>query len=111
MIESKIPSKGYKDENGHRRCTLHLQAADKKFTVFIRQHDRFIENFSVGLRYQTGDKTLGTITLIRYNGAHGEASRYGDGHYAKAHIHHVTAVEVSSGSAQPLTLPPTYPHS
>ena len=101
MIESKIPTKGYKDENGHRRCTLNLQAAHKTFTVFIRQHERFIENFSMGLRYQTGDKMLGTITLIRYNGPHGEASRYADGHYAKPHIHRVTAVEVSSGSTQP----------
>ena len=100
-IESKIPAKGYQHENLHRRCTLSLQADDEKFTVFIQQNDRFVENFSIGLRYQTGDKTLGAITLIRYNGAHGEVSRHPDGHYAKAHTHRVTAVEVSSGSAQP----------
>ena len=71
------------------------------FVVFIRQNNRFIENFTIGLRYHTGDKTLGTITLLRYNGPHGESRPQTDGHYAKPHIHRVTEAEIASGSRQP----------
>ena len=66
-----------------------------------RQNEKFIENFSIGLRYKTGDDSLGTITLIRYNGPHGETSRSPDGHYNKPHIHRITASEIASGSTQP----------
>ena len=79
-IGAKTPSSGYREENGHRRCDLLLQAVSDEgttFMVFVRQNSKFIENFSIGLRYQTGDKMLGTITLVRYNGPHGEVNRYG----------------------------------
>ena len=104
IIGSKTPSAGYKEENGHRRCELDLQAMsddDITFAVFIRQNNRFIENFSIGLRYHTGDKALGTITLVRYNGPHGESRAQTDGHYAKPHIHRITEAEIASGSRQP----------
>ena len=104
IIGSKTPSAGYKEENGHRRCELDLQAMsddDITFAVFIRQNNRFIENFSIGLRYHTGDKALGTITLVRYNGPHGESSRQPDGHYATPHIHRITEAEIESGSREP----------
>ncbi len=64
--------------------------------VFIRQHSRFIENFSIGLRYRTRDRTPGTITLVRYNGPHGESSREPGDHYARAHIHRVTARDIDA---------------
>ncbi len=51
--------------------------------------------------YKTKDKALGSITLVRYNGPHGETSRNKDGHYAKSHIHRITAEEVQSGIMQP----------
>ena len=51
--------------------------------------------------YQTGDKRLGTITLVRYNGPHGEINRHADGHYNKPHIHRITAAEIASGSTEP----------
>ena len=104
MIGAKSPNKGYKEENGHERCDLDLEATSTsgaKFTAFIRRHNKFIENFSIGLRYQTDDRSLGTITLVRYNGAHGEVSRQPDGHYAKPHIHRMTAAEIVSGNTQP----------
>ena len=44
------------------------------FRVFIRQNTNFIENFSIGLLYHTGDRMLRTIALVRYNGPHGETS-------------------------------------
>ena len=103
-ILAKSPSSGYRQEGGHNRCDLELQAASdgsEVFTVFIRQHSRFIENFSIGLRYRTGDRTLGTIPLVRYNGPHGETSRQPDGHYSNPHIHRVTSAEIASGNIQP----------
>ena len=59
------------------------------------------DNFSIGLRYETRDRSLGTITLVRYNGPHGDTSRHPDGHYAKPHIHRITASEIASGSIHP----------
>ncbi len=100
-IQSKTPARGYKEESRYRRCTLSLQAVDERFTVFVRQNKEFIENFSIGLRYLSGDRTLGTITLIRFNGPHGETSRDPDGHYAVPHIHRISLDELKSGSTEP----------
>ena len=103
-IVKKEPVRGYKEENRHKRCDLELEtmpSSDHKFTVFTRQNMAFIENFSIGLRYQTNDPKLGTITLVRYNGPHGEYSLHPDGHYAQPHIHRITATEIASGNTQP----------
>ncbi len=103
-IKTRTPARGYKEEGGHKRCDLELEASfdnGAKFTVFIRQSSEFIENYSLGLRYQTNDRTLGTITLVRYNGPHGEYSLPQDGHFASPHIHRITAKEIASGTTQP----------
>ena len=103
-IVSKTPAVGYRNENLHRRCELELTASsspDTEFTVFVRQNDKFIENFSIGLRYKTKDRTLGTITLLRYNGPHGETSRRLGGHFGRPHIHRVTARELAEGNREP----------
>lgn len=103
IIVSKRPRHGYREENGNRRCDLELRSRGKDgstFAVFIRQNLQFAENFSIGLRYRV-DLPLGAITLVRYNGPHGETSRAPDGHYAKAHIHRITEQELASGSTQP----------
>lgn len=103
-ITKREPARGYREGGRHLRCDLELECAQDSgttFTVFIRQSTEFMENFSIGLRYQTNDSILGTITLIRYNGPHGETSRDPDGHYAKSHIHRITASELGSGSVQP----------
>ena len=89
-ITNKTPANGYRDQGSHARCDLELEATtpdDARFAIFIRRHNRFIENFSIGLRYRTSDRTLGSITLVRYNGPHGETSRDPDGHYDKPHVH------------------------
>ena len=104
IIVDRNPRVGYSEENQHSRCDLSLDAdadSDAKFRVFIRKHSRFIENFSIGLRYLTDNPAVPIITLVRYNGAHGESSRQPDGHYATPHIHRITATEVASGSGQP----------
>lgn len=103
-IVSKTPAVGYRSENLHRRCELELTSSSSpitEFTVFIRQNDKFIENFSIGLRYKTRDRTLGTITLVRYNGPHGETSRGPGGHFGRPHIHRVTARELAEGNREP----------
>ena len=103
-IVSKTPAVGYRNENLHRRCELELTASSNpsaEFTVFIRQNDKFIENFSIGLRHKTKDRTLGTITLVRYNGPHGETSRGPGGHFGRPHIHRVTARELAEGNREP----------
>ena len=103
-ILEKSPRYGYREENGHRRCDLDLQGIANPtihFGVFIRQNNRFIENFSLGLRYQTGDRDRGTITLVRYNGAHGEQALTPDAHFARPHIHYLTAQELAEGHLQP----------
>lgn len=103
-ILSRKPVKGFRDESGHKRCDLDLHATQDNqiaFTVFIRQNSKFAENFSVGLRYRTGNRTLGTVTLIRYNGPHGKPSHHSDSHHYKYHIHRVTSAEIASGSIQP----------
>ena len=104
VIVKKEPVRGYKEENRHKRCDLELEAlppSDDAFTVFTRQNLMFLENFSIGLRYQTNDPKFGTITLVRYNGPHGEYSQNPDGHYAVPHIHRITETEMASGSTQP----------
>lgn len=106
-IASKIPSKGYKEEDGHKRCEAVLRTTPRKegnseeFLVFIRQSLVFIENYSIGLRYNTKDKALGSITLVRYNGSHGETSQAKDGHFSQPHIHRLTAAELQSSHASP----------
>lgn len=103
-IVNRQPARGYQAGNGHNRCDLDLLGLNGRggmFKVFIRQNDEFIENFSIGLRYQTGNRQQGLITLARYNGPHDASSRAPDGHFNQPHIHRVTAQELASGSMQP----------
>ena len=103
-ITDKRPSSGYREDNGHKRCDLDLRAVSSEragFKVFIRQNERFIENFSIGLLYLTGERNPAEITLVRYNGSHGETSRSAEDHYAKPHIHRITETEIALGSTQP----------
>ncbi len=103
-IISKSPSVGYLEESRHKRCDLDLESelvSNRKFGMFVRQNLDFIENFSIGIKYQTGDPNLGAVVLARYNGPHGEYSRTPDGHYALAHIHRITERELLTGSIQP----------
>lgn len=106
LMVRRLPAKGYRTENLQNRCDLELQAAGgeldgDEFKIFIRQNTEFIENFSLGFRFQTGIRLLGLITLVRYNGPHGESSRALDGHYDQPHIHIITARELAKGSLQP----------
>ena len=106
-IESKVPRRGFREESGHLRCNLTLHAPTDpivRFEVFVRQTVRYIENFSLGLIYHARDRVHGAITLVRYNGAHGEQMLTPDGHYAQPHIHYLTAEELAQGYLQPRAL-------
>ena len=103
-IIDKEPTRGYREDNSNRRCDLQLVAntdAATPFRVFIRQNLAYIENFSIGLRYRANLPNAETITLVRYNGPHGEAAKAADGHYNKSHIHRITAEEIAAGFTQP----------
>ena len=103
-IVNRSPAKGYREENGHRRCDLELRSSDetrRAFPAFIRQNIRLTGNFSIGLRYGVNEGKLATITLARYNGPHGETSGGPDGHFALPHIHYITEDELAAGHTQP----------
>lgn len=102
-ILNKEPARGYRREGVHRRCRLALATVppgNGEFNVFTRQNIEFVENFSIGLRCKTSAHPR-EITLIRYNGPHGEISRDQDGHYAAHHIHRITQEELAKGSVEP----------
>lgn len=102
QITKATPARGYKEADGYRRKDLEVEAsADRAYSVFIRQNVKFIENFSIGLRYNTEKRHMGMVTLVRYNGPHGEESRSEDGHFATPHIHRITADEMNSGNMEP----------
>ena len=110
VIVEKTPAGGYKEQSGHRRCDLKLEIAsdeneqvleDGNFSVFIRQNIKFIDNFSIGLKFRSLERALRTIVLVRYNGPHGERIHQGDEHYHKPHVHRLTAADLESGNFHP----------
>lgn len=102
QITKAMPARGYKEVGGHKRKDLKVGASpDRAYLVFIRQNATFIENFSIGLRYNTEKKHTGRVTLVRYNGPHGEESRSKDGHYTASHIHRITTDEMNSDNSEP----------
>ena len=104
-IVKKTPASGYTEKDQNRRCDLELVDIEderSEYGVFIRQNTNFIENFTIGLSHRPQiDTTMRTLTLVRYNGPHGEYSISPDGHYAVPHIHRITEAEIASGSYQP----------
>jgi len=110
VIVEKAPAGGYREQDGHRRCDLKLEVAldekgevpeDGNFSVFIRQNTKFIDNFSIGLKFRSFERPLRTIILVRYNGPHGEMSYHEDGHDHKPHVHRLTAADLESGNFHP----------
>ena len=73
-----------------KNLSLRSTADDYNFDIFIRENTMLIENFSIGLLYKTEDKNFGKITLIRYNGEHGQNDWSRDRHYSAFHVHSIT---------------------
>ena len=104
VLRSREPAMGYKTQDRSERCDMKLSPEGSEvieFEVFVSRNLKFIENFSIGLRYNTNLQNLGKITLLRYNGAHGETSHAEDGHYARPHIHRLTSKDVEFGIIHP----------
>ena len=102
-IHNKEPKKGYKTENNHKRCNLILIGCKNnklRFEVFIRQNQEFIENFSIGLQCQM-PSLKNHVTLVRYNGPHGQIKRSKADHHPEPHIHYITQEEIESGAFNP----------
>ena len=106
IITHAEPRHGYGADSRSVRKNLTLQGENdpsKNFRAFIRQSETHTEIFSVGLVYKTKDKTLGDLTLVRYNGPHGARAKdiSMDGHYSMSHIHRLTAESLASGVKEP----------
>lgn len=70
-ITSKNPKSGMTKDGSHYRSTLELEATkdDAKFNLFMRQHETFRENFSIGLDLLSAHLgkygLLGSMELIK----------------------------------------------
>ena len=102
-IYKREPKKGYKIKDNNKRCDLTLKGNNKmKFKVFICQNQTFIENFSIGLCCEI-PSMKNSITLVRYNGPHGQIKRNKSDHHPEPHIHYITREEIKSGVFRPKT--------
>lgn len=90
------PRKSMKVERGSQRNDMILRSLDDKLTfrVFMRINEHFPENFSIGLEFVPSDEP-GSITLLRYNGPHGE--HVTEPRHTTHHIHVAKADLVNSG--------------
>ncbi len=89
-------------KDGHYRNDMFLDSKDgaHKFSVFIRQHERFPENFSVGLTYIPRDGSS-RIVIFRCNGPHGEHV-FGKRHHACSHVHKAKDYNINAGKKSDL---------
>jgi hypothetical protein len=97
------PKKEFKIENQHTRNDFELSSKDekRKYSVFIRCHVEFKENFSIGLIYYPEDG--GSIALLRCNGNHGEVVEnilIPKPHFGY-HLHKVTINEFENKKTDP----------
>lgn len=87
------PKKDFRIENQHFRNDFHLTSVDgtRRYSVFMRQHITFKENFSIGLVYYSEEGT--SYNLFRCNGNHGEVvvDILNPAHHQNYHTHKITA--------------------
>lgn len=81
---------------GHYRNDMKLQSKDKEldFSVFMRKHKDFQENFSIGLRYHPKTEPDSKV-LIRCNGPHGLHEIFE--HHVQCHIHKADEKSIEEG--------------
>lgn len=75
-----------------KRKNLKLKSDEDEtcqFTVFMRQNTMLIEQFSIGLLYNLESINFRRVTLIRFNGEHGQTDWSKDNHYNSFHIHYL----------------------
>lgn len=98
------PKKEFKETGQHIRNSVELKSNDgeRLYSVFIRKHKEYIENFSIGLIYKPIERE--SFQLIRFNGNHGE-SLSGLLSYNKHrdyHIHEMTSDALEEGITDPV---------
>lgn len=71
-VITEPPKRDFKVENQHLRNDFQLTSSDgvRRYSVFMRQHINFKENFSIGLVYHHEEGT--SFNIFRCNGNHGE---------------------------------------
>jgi len=86
-----------------KRKNLYLKSIDEKhqFTVFMRQNTMLIEQFSIGLLFKLESINFRKITLIRFNGEHGQTDWSKDNHYNSFHIHNINEALLEQGILEP----------
>lgn len=104
QVTDRKPAADYRLDRGSYRCDLELESIGEpkhRFAVFVRRHAEFAENFSIGLMYRSDHPRFRTVTLVRYNGPHGESSYSEDGHFSRPHIHYMRESELNRGHSVP----------
>lgn len=96
----EAPRREMRLEGSQRRNDMGLRSTvgDREFRVFMRMHDEFSENFSIGLAYNPKDGT-GEIILLRCNGPPGAYnSNFDPLHpHAEFHVHRASEDAIRSG--------------
>ena len=90
------PKKEMQIVNGYWRNDMKLQSDDGEydFSVFMRKHEDFEENFSIGLVYNPR-AIRGEIPLLRCNGPHGPHVLFD--HHDRFHVHKADQHNLASG--------------
>lgn len=87
-------------EGNQRRNDMRLRAEgdDREFRVFMRMHNEFNENFSIGLVHLPKDGS-GELALLRCNGPHGEYNANFDPEHphAEFHVHRASEAAIRAG--------------
>lgn len=90
-------------EHQHLRNDFKLTSIDgeRHYSVFMRKHTKFQENFSIGLIFYS--KESRSITLFRCNGNHGETIqdiKNPHPHFGY-HTHTITSEDIENGIMEP----------
>ena len=94
------PRRELRLEGNQRRNDMRLRSrdGDREFRVFVRMHDEFNENFSIGLVHLPKDGS-GELVLLRCNGPHGEYNASFDPQHphAEFHVHRASENALRAG--------------
>ena len=94
------PRRELRLEGNQRRNDMRLRAqdGDREFRVFMRMHNEFNENFSIGLVHAPRDGS-GEVVLLCCNGPHGEYNANFDPQHphAEFHVHRASEEAIRAG--------------
>lgn len=94
------PKQNFSANRGHQSNSMQLESTDGlyKFHVFMRINSKFIENFSIGLRYTPSDGSE-HFNVLRCQGPHGgyKGTITADDSHFEYHIHLARAENIAEG--------------